>query len=52
MLAWVRRLAGAAICLLLASSTVFAGPAVPDAVIVFALGTDSVPETDNQKLGI
>lgn len=52
MLAWVRRLASAAICLLLASGTVFASHAVPDAVIVFALGTDSVQEADDQKLGL
>ena len=45
-----RRLVATALCLLLASSAVCAGSSVPDAVIVFEPGTDSVPEKDNQTL--
>ena len=45
-----RRIASAALCLLLASGAVYAGRPAPDAVIVFPLGTDSVPETANPAL--
>lgn len=42
--------AGAALFLLLASSPAFAIHPAPDAVIIFAVGTDNIPAAENQTL--
>lgn len=50
MLSRSRRCAIAALCLFLATGPVFADRPKPDAVIIFAQGTDSIPAADDQTL--
>lgn len=50
MLTLPRQCAIAALCLLLSATPAFADRPAPDAVIVFAPGTDSIPVADAQTL--